>query len=163
MKDISTFWWRQLSLRERQFISWSGVSLLAVLSYAYLWQPLDTERDKLRARLPQMRADAAGMTAEAAEIASLRQNTRTAINSSRLLDTFRQFINESGIDVSSVQIKQIDDQHINISIQKTVFDSWLTLQNRLQSEKKVRLESCIIEALSEAGMSKVQAVISITE
>lgn len=161
MNDISTSWWRQLAPRERRFISWSGVSLLVALSYAYLWQPLSTERVKLRASLPQMRTDTAEMATEAAEAANLRQNARTAINSPSLQDTFRQFISESGIDVSGVQITQIDEQHINFSIQKAAFDSWATLVTRLQSEKRIRLESCSIEILPEKEVSRVQALLKI--
>lgn len=161
MNDISTSWWRQLAPRERQFISWSGVSLLVALSYAYLWQPLSTERDKLRSSLPQMRTDAAGMASEAAEAGNLRQHARTAINSPSLKDAFRQLINESGIDVSSVQITQLDEQHINFSTQKVTFDNWVTLVTRLQSEKRIRLESCSIEMLPEKEMSRVQALLKI--
>ncbi len=158
MKESATSWWRQLAPRERRLIAWGGAVLLAALSYAYLWLPLDTERVKLRAGLPQMRADAALMSTQADEAASLRQNARPALSGPALQAAILQATSEAGVDEKSVQITLLDGHRANISIQGVAFDSWANLAARLQGEKNIRLESCSIEAMPEAGMVRVQAV-----
>lgn len=158
MKETAYSWWRQRAPRERQLMSWGGAGLLAALCYAYLWQPLSTERLKLRASLPQLRADAAGMAAQAKEAEQLRQNVRSALSGPALQDAIQKAMNEAGINGERMQITLLDEHRANISIQKVAFDSWTTLTAGLQREKHVRLESCSIEALAEEGMVQVQAV-----
>ncbi|MDP2962916.1 MAG: type II secretion system protein M [Sulfurimicrobium sp.] len=158
MKESATSWWRQLAPRERRLIAWGGGALLAALSYAYLWQPLNTERVKLRASLPQMRADAALMNIQAGEAANLRQNTHTPLSGPALQAAILQAMIEAGMDDKSVQITLLDGHRANLSIQGVAFDHWASVTARLQSEKNVRLESCSIEAMPEAGMVRLQAV-----
>lgn len=160
MKETAYSWWRQLAPRERRLISWGGAALLATLCYAYLWQPISTERLKLRASLPQLRADAADMVAEAKEVAKLRQNVRSNLSGPALQGAIQQAWEEAGMDGKNLQISLLDEHRANISIQEVAFDSWTTLIAGLQREKHVRLESCSIEALAEAGMIQVQAVLS---
>lgn len=158
MKETAYTWWRQLAPRERRLISWGGAGLLAALCYAYLWQPLSAEHVKLRASLPQLRADAEIMTAQAEEATRLRQNARTALSGPALQAAILQAANEAGMDGKSVQITLLDGHRVNLGIQGVAFDSWASLTARLQSEKNIRLESCSIDAMPEAGMVRVQAV-----
>ncbi|PWB60213.1 MAG: hypothetical protein C3F18_00040 [Nitrosomonadales bacterium] len=158
MKDAAYSWWRQLAPRERRLISWGGTALLAALCYAYLWQPLSAERVKSRASLPQLRADTANMAAQAEEAARLRQNARAVPSGPALQAAIQQAMNEAGLDEKNVQIILLDEHRASIIIQPAAFESWTTLITRLQSEKNIRLESCNIEALAEAGMVQVRAV-----
>lgn len=161
MKATATSWWQQLAPRERRLISWGGAGLLAALSYAYLWQPLSTERIKLRTSLPQLRADAAAMAAQAEEAASLRQNARPALSGPTLQAAIQQAMNEAGMDEKGVQITLLDEHRTNISIPRMAFENWVALTASLQSEKHIRIESCNIEALTEDDMVRVKAMMGI--
>ncbi|MBU0594688.1 MAG: type II secretion system protein M [Gammaproteobacteria bacterium] len=158
MNESTSSWWQQLAPRERRLISWGGAGLLAALSYAYMWQPLSTERVKLSASLPQMRADAASMTSQAEEAARLRQSANTALVGPALQAAIIQAINEAGMDAKGVEVTLLDEHRVSISIPKAPFDGWVALAARLQSEKQIHLESCSIEALAEAGMVRVQGM-----
>ena len=159
MKESMNAWWQQRAPRERQLISWGGIGLFTALSYAYLWQPLSTERIKLRTAQPALRAAAASMSAQAKEAASLRQKTGDALTGPALQAAIQQAANESGLDGKSLQITQPDEHHANISIPSTAFNNWIVLTERLQG-KQVRVESCSIETLAEPGMVRVRAVMS---
>lgn len=159
MKETAYTWWRQLAPRERRLISWGTTGLLAALTYAYLWQPLSAEHVKLRTSLPQMRADAANMAAQAEEATRLRKNAHAALSGPALQAAILKATNEAGMDEKSVKITLLDGHRVNLDIQGVAFDSWASLTSRLQSEKNIRLESCNIDAMPEAGMVRVQAVL----
>jgi general secretion pathway protein M len=160
MKETAKSWWRQLARRERLLIAWGGTGLLAALCYAYLWQPLNIERTRLRASLPQMRADAALMAAQAEEAAILRQDARPPLSGPALQAAIQQAGNEAGLDAKKMQIALLDEHRASISIESSDFDHWLSLTAQLQRDNHVRLESCSVEALAEAGMARVQAVMA---
>lgn len=159
MKATATSWWRQLAPRERRLIAWGGAGLLAALSYAYLWQPLSAERTKSRTSLPQLRADAATMAAQAEEAASLRKNARTALNAPSLQDAIQQAMNEAGMDGKSVRITLLDEHRANITWSSIPFDAWTALVAQLQKNQRIRLESCNIVPLPEAGYVRVHALL----
>lgn len=160
MKEIWQTRWQQLSLRERLVISWGGSALLAALLYVYLWQPLNTERHKLRASLPQLRANAAAMALQTQEAARLRQNTGVTPSGPALQGAIEQATSKSGVDKNNMQINLLDANRASINIQKISFDNWTALAARLQGEKHVRLDSCGIEALADTGAVRVQAVVA---
>lgn len=159
MKEIWQTRWQQLAPRERRVISWGGSALLAALLYAYLWQPLNTERHKLRASLPQLRASATAMALQTQEAARLRQNTGVTPSGPSLQAAIEQAASESGADKNTMQITLLDANRANINFQKISFDNWTALAARLQGEKHVRLDSCGIAALAETGAVRVQAVV----
>ncbi len=158
MKKIGQTRWQQLSLRERRVISWGGSGLLAALLYAYLWQPLNDERIRLRDNLPQLRTNASVMALQAQETLRLRQNANAPISRTSLQAAIQKIAIETGVDSPSLQITLLNENRANINIPKITFDSWVELTARMQSEKHIRIESCSIEALTEGGMVRVQAV-----
>ncbi|PWB60176.1 MAG: hypothetical protein C3F18_00080 [Nitrosomonadales bacterium] len=159
MKETAYTWWRQLAPRERRLISWGGTALLAALCYAYLWQPLSAERVKSRASLPQLRADAANMAAQAEEAARLRQNARAVLSGPALQAAIQQAMNEAGLDEKNVQIILLDEHRASIIWRTISFDAWTALISQLQKAQRIRLESCNIESLPEAGLVRAQAVL----
>lgn len=160
MKETAYSWWRHLAPRERRFISWGGAVLIAALGYAYLWQPVNTERIKLRTFQPQMRANATEMASQAIEATRLRQNIHSILGGSDLKNTIEQASIEAGIDENSLQITMLDEHRVNLTISSTSFDNWIALIARLQSQKRVRIQSASIEALTATGMVQVQTVMA---
>lgn len=160
MKETLKTRWTQLAPREQRLISWGGSGLLLALLYVYAWQPLNAERLKLRANLPQLRADAALMATQAEEAQHLRQNVQRLPASSPIKAAIQQAMNESGEAIPSAQITQSDDHHANISISVIPFDRWVSWLNLMQQKQHIRLDSCRIEALPQAGMIQLQAVLS---
>ena len=161
MKETAHSWWRQLAPRERRLISWGGAGLLAALCYAYLWQPITVERHKLRASLPQLRANAAQMQRQAQEIAQLKASITPAPRGEALKSAIYQAANEAGLDSKTLQANLLDESRANIALAAVSFDAWAVLVTNLQKNQRIRLESCTIEALPETGMASVRAVVTV--
>lgn len=60
------------SARERQFVTYGGLALLAILAYGVVYEPLRAARAKLAERLPVQRTELRLMQVQAAEIERLR-------------------------------------------------------------------------------------------
>lgn len=160
MKETVTTWWLQLAPRERKLIIWSSSLLLAALGYAYLWQPITTERLKLRNSLLQLRVNAADMASQGAEASRLRQRAHSKLSGPDLQAAIHQIASEIEIADKNLQATLLDEHRINIIIHGAAFDNWLALASRMQSQNHVRVESCRIESMAEGGMVQIQAVMS---
>jgi len=160
MKEILQARWQQLAPRERRLISWGGTGLLAAVLYAYLWQPITAERLKLRATLPQLRGNAAQMQSQAQEAAQIKASVSPALQGEAIQSAIHQAADEAGLDSKTLQVKLLDAGRANIALATVSFDAWTVLVANLQKNQRIRLESCTIKALPEAGRASVQAVVT---
>ena len=65
-------WWVARSARERAVIGWAGAAIAVLLVFVLAWLPLERARGRIAAELPALRASAAEMRAQAAEVQALR-------------------------------------------------------------------------------------------
>lgn len=159
MNELLKTWWQRLATRERRLIGWGGAALLLALAYAYLWQPLDAERHKVRAGLPALRATAAGVKAQAEEAVRLKDLGAPALTGAALQAAVQQAASDSGSG-KTLQSAILDDAHVSAAWSEISFDAWTAMLALLQSGKHVRLESATIDALPASGLVRVQAVFS---
>jgi len=157
MKEALRTWWQQLAPRERLVIGWGGAGLLVALLYAYIWQPLDAERHKLRAGLPALRVAAAGVRAGAEEASRLKASATPAPTGAALQAAVQQEVNESG-NGKALQLNLLDENRVSAAWPAISFDAWTAMAVKLQAARHIRLESATVNALPEPGMVRVQAV-----
>lgn len=160
MKEIWLTRWQQLAPRERRVISWGGAGLLAAVLYAYLWQPITEERHKLRANLPQLRETAAQMQRQAQEAGLLGASVAPTPQGEAFKSAIHREMRETSFDGKTAQIDMLDENRASIILAAISFDAWVALLAGLQKGQGIRLESCSIQALPEAGMVSVRAVLT---
>ena len=161
MKDGLRQFWTQRSPSEQQWIGACIIGLLLMLTYFYVWQPINHERQRLHADLPQLRANAEQMHISAGEIAKLR---KMPVQAPLPKKGMREAIGQSaetynlGNSVSLV-INEEGEGRVRIAMPSVAFDKWVGWLGRLQAQYGIRLASCQIDASSQPGMVKVQAVL----
>lgn len=64
--------WQDISPRERRLISWGVGLLLPILVYMQIWQPIQTQRERLAVRVEELRNQLAQMLAAGEEARRLR-------------------------------------------------------------------------------------------
>lgn len=157
MKEVLQTWWQQLAPRERKIIGWGGAGLLLALLYAYVWQPLGSERNRLRAVLPALRLAAEEVKAGAEEASRLKTSASPAVSGAALLAAVQQAASESG-SAQTPQISLLDESRVSAAWPSISFDAWTAMAAKSQTILHLRLESVTVDALPEPGQVRVQAV-----
>ena len=149
--------WRRLSSREQMAMSGGAGLLVVVLLVFYVWQPLEKERTRLRTSLPTLRLEAQQMRVDAAEVPRLNSTAKPSSNAGGLRAAVEQAASVHGLQVT--QVSSEGTNKLSITLAVAPFDSWVKWLAALQAQYAIRLESCRVDALSQAGMVKVQAVL----
>ncbi len=157
MKETLQTWWQQLAPRERLVIGWGAAGLLLALLYAYLWQPLDSERNRLRAALPALRVAAEEVRAGAEEASRLKASAAPATTGTALQAAVQQAASESG-SAQAPQLSLLDESRVSANWSAISFEAWTAMTAKLQNARHIRLESVTVDALPEPGLVRVQAV-----
>ena len=157
MEPILRFWQR-LSARE-QVIVGSGAGLLVIILLVfYVWQPLEKERTRLRASLPKLRILAQQMRADADAVPKLKSTAKPAPLAGGLKEVVEQAASAHGLQLT--QVNPEGSGKLNLSLATVPFDAWVKWLATLQAQQSIRLDACRVEAVPQAGMVKVQAVLS---
>jgi type II secretory pathway component PulM len=160
MKNTLNTFWQARNEREKKVLIFCGIFLLFGLLYAYVWQPGEQARMRLREILPQMRAENTRMHEQAKEIRILRQsafvqdktvNLKSEITASALRHTLQNRVSALNIDAAG---------KAHLSLDTVSFDAWIRWLDALQREDHLRLEASHIQILSDPGMVKVDATLA---
>jgi general secretion pathway protein M len=157
MKENLKQFWQQRTHTERRTLTIGGALLAIALLYAFIWHPLTQEQQRLRAALPQLRAAAAQMQIQAAEVKRLRNLPQKSAQPN--LRSALEYMSAHSA-IGSPAISPMDADHARITFNAVAFDGWIEWVKTLQAEQGVRVESAEVFALAEPGMVKIQAVLS---
>ena len=151
MKQAWNEFWQARNARERAILTYGGVFLLLTMLYGLAWLPISEGRKKLSVNLPQLRAAATQMRADAQVITGLQGNTgaasgdaRTAVESALQAATLREKV---------IAIDRLDAQRVRLTLNGLAFDSLLIFLESMQSEQRLRVEVLQIQA-ADAGRVK---------
>jgi len=158
MPSNITLFWRQRTPAERRTLALGGAVLAIALLYAFIWHPLSQERQRLQASLPQLRAVAAQLRMQSAEVTLLRQLPQKDFGNS--LRSAIEFANAHGGIGAPSQIVPLDAGRVRVEFNAIAFDSWIDWANVLQTEQGVRIESAAVIALAEPGMVNIKATLA---
>ncbi|OIP18036.1 MAG: hypothetical protein AUK53_01445 [Betaproteobacteria bacterium CG2_30_59_46] len=160
LKENLARFWQGLNTRERQTVSLGSAVLLAGLGYAFVWQPLAHDRVRLHAALPGLRAQAAQFQSAKAEAQRLK--AIAVVNPSAqtgLQKVLEESAAAAGLHKALERIVPESADRATLMLNNANFDQWLAWQVQLQTVHHIRLESCVIETLTQTGLVKIQAVV----
>ena len=70
--------WRRLDQRQQTIVAWATVALIVACLFAYVWLPASRERDRLTARLPQLKIQLATLQKQLDEVRELNRASPVA-------------------------------------------------------------------------------------
>ena len=159
MKKQALQFWRSRAPRERLVLAGDGALAALFIAYAYGWLPVTREAAKLRASLPELRAQARAVEAGAAEVGRLKARARPAAvqqDLAALLDTRAK---ARGLRERIDSIAMQDALHVRVTAAAVPFDAWVAWLGELQVGDGVRVESTRIDAGDEPGIVAVEALL----
>ena len=160
MKSVFSSFWQARNEREKKVLIFCTIFLLLGFFYAYLWLPGEQAIASLRQSLPQLRANALRMGAQANEIKLLRKHLlepdkgvdlKNEIDASALHHNLRDSVSALTIDTAG---------KAHLTLDAVAFDTWINWLDALQRDNHLRLESTHIQALTTPGMVKVDATLA---
>jgi type II secretory pathway component PulM len=153
--QLRTFWALRTS-RERVVIA-TVAALAGALLLLGLMFSANRARSELRSSVTALQSDAMRLDRDAAEIERLRMAPQSAPPSQRDLRVLLEAqANATGLSGAVVRVEAAGPDTVSVVLGAVAFSDWLTLVQRLQSQR-VRVESTRIEALSASGMVSVTA------
>lgn len=160
MKNSLNVFWQARNDREKKVLIVCGFILLAGFLYAYVWQPGEQARTRLREILPQLSAKAARMREQANEIRMLRKSAPTQDANASLKSEIEASASRHKLHdrISALTLDNAGKAHL--SLDTVSFDAWIRWLDALQRENHLRLQASHIQTLSDPGMVKVNATLA---
>ena len=149
--------WESRAPRERAIIAALAVMLGAVL-YVWLVQSAERARVQLHTSVTTLRAQAARLERQAAELERLRATPATPASQTDLRTLVQAQAGAAGLSRALVKIDASDADQVVVVFGAVAFADWLNWVASLKSQQ-VRLDTCRIEALSTPGMVSVTATL----
>ena len=150
-------YWRTRSLREMQFLALGGALIVAVIFALYVIAPLNEDRARARAALPQLRLEAAALESAALEANRLKPLASTPAPLSDMRMTLLDSATSMQIDSGSLAINQSEPGRARITLASVPFSRFTSWVDALQRNHRLRVNSALIRALPESGMVAVEA------
>jgi len=145
-------WWRARAPRERLVYGVAACALLIASVWAYVWLPLQDERTRLAAALPKLRAQAAEVAHESAEVDRLRvaARKRGAVPRGAAIE---EAMRAAGFGDSYAGTSSLGEGRVQVNLRTVPFDELVRALAALGESQGVTVESV---ALKAAGEGRVQ-------
>ena len=150
--------WESRPPRERAIIAALAVMLGAAL-YVWLVQSASQARVQLRTSVTTLRAQAARLEQQAAELERLRTAPALSASQTDLRTLVQAQAGAAGLSRALVKIDAPDANQVVVVFGAVAFADWLNWVVSLKSQQ-VRLDTCRIEALSAPGMVSATATLT---
>jgi general secretion pathway protein M len=149
--------WESRAPLERAIIAALAVILGAAL-YVWLVQSAERGRMQLRTSVTTLRAQAALLDQQAAELGRLRAAPVISVSQTDLRTLVQAQAGDAGLSRALVRLDAPDADQVVVVFGAVAFADWLNFIVGLKSQQ-VRLDTCRIEALSTPGLVSVTATL----
>lgn len=149
--------WESRAPRERAFIA-AMTWVLAAVMYVLLLHSAQQARTQLLGSVTTLRAQAARVDQQAAEIERLRTAPAISTSPTDLRTLIQARASDAGLAQAMVRIDAVDANQVVVGFGAVAFADWLNWIAGLKSQQ-VRLDACRIEVLSTPGLVSVTATL----
>jgi general secretion pathway protein M len=132
MKD----WWQNLALREKQMLAAGTIVVLLFLCYAIIWSPFVNKITSMRKQIQHNQELLNWMQDADKRMTNLvksSKNHSTQLTGS-LLSTMQGAINKSIFAQHVTQLRQADNDSVQLDLQKVDFDQLIILLTKLSNQ-----------------------------
>lgn len=165
MKDQLITRWSTFSSKEQSMLIALLFITLCFLLYAFVWQPVQSSRERLIRMIPEKKAKLILMRSQAAEIEGLRgQFNFIRIHSGGLKAAVEVSAKVNGLmPTFAPTVQNSEANRLEVTLNKVRFDAWLKWAESLQSQHHVRVLSCRISPSVSRGLVNIDAVFTVLE
>ncbi len=154
-------YWERRASGERRAIALAALILLPLLAYMLLWQPARSAVARLNVSVPAMRAQAALLRDQTAEVAMIGHYPHPAVlDAAALMSVVETSAEQHQIRGAITTLDVQGGNSVRITLDSVPFDQWLHWLRDLQQEQHVRVDSAGIVALVQPGLVKINSTLT---
>ncbi|WP_070107060.1 type II secretion system protein GspM [Burkholderia plantarii] len=158
-REAVSTWWEARTPRERTLLLAVGSVAAVALIHSALWEPADTGRARVAARLPALRTQWVAMRAEADAARRLRAATAAhAPTGGALRDALSASLTQAGLAGAQLMVA---GNAIQIDIKSVPFGAWMDWLERARREQHVRVAAAHASAGGKPGIATVSATLQL--
>ncbi|MDM8563821.1 type II secretion system protein M [Candidatus Marithioploca araucensis] len=151
-----TFWLNQLAPRERRVLIIGAVTLVIMMGYFMLWEPLVTARAQLENVVAAQKTTLRWMTDAAAEVKQLRFNTSpTKTHKQSLLNLIDKSIRTGRLAKTNKRIEPKGKQEVQVRFKAVSFTALMRWLGQLYNQHQVEMSQIRIERQQAPDQVKV--------
>ncbi len=155
-------WWSGLASREKHAISIGGVLTATFIVYQWMLAPFYLYVADMRERIQSQEKLLVWMQAADADLAKAQQTSQgqgTKTTPIDLLSAMQKKITTAGLAQSLTQLKQANNDSIEIQFQKVSFDKMISLIIDTLKEQKVTITQMTVSTVTNTGSVNVTVVL----
>lgn len=133
-------------------------AILGALLYLWLLKSASLARSQLRSNIPLLKAQAARFEQEAVEYSRLRNAPPATVSKTDIRLLIQAQVEAAGLSQTLKHVDATDANQAQVTFENVPFAAWLVWIGSLQAQH-IHLDTCRIEASSQAGLVKVTATL----
>ncbi|BCG64186.1 MAG: general secretion pathway protein M [Methyloprofundus sp.] len=153
-------WFLQKTMAEQHILLSFCWVILLILLYAFLYLPINRSNSQLQTRIDSYQTDLGNMQAMANQLKLLsgsnKRTVSTAFNKSRVMTLIEQSAKQQQLKI--VQIRPLNNNHLVVLLDNTLFNDSLRWLNSLQKNYPVTVEK--FSATNNQGSTNMQITLS---
>lgn len=150
--------WTAREPRERAVIA-GGLAVLALAAlWAYVWDPIATDRARLAAALPALRAEAQALVEQGIEAQRLRTAMRARPKTGAPEAAVAEAARAAGFG-DAVGVTSMGDGRVQVALKPVPFDALVRLLAQLAESHALVVESIAVKAAAEPGRVQVESLV----
>lgn len=154
-------WWQQLSQREQTMVGLGSLSVMLILGYLFLYQPLNEYTANTRDQAQQQQALLHWMQQAQQQLKSLRTQSSQAqpINSAALLSTLSTALQTKPLKSFDSTLAQADKNRARIQFKQVPFDALIQFLTQLWRQYRITTVSLQTTPLATPGLVQASIVL----
>lgn len=160
-KELRSKYWNGRTAQEKRVIIVSGVVLIPVIYYFFLWQPAHNAVTKLKKTIPILQAQSLKMIDQASEVDALRHRPLLAgLDAAALKSSIIDSASRYQLSSALTSFELLKSNGVRITCDSISFAALISWLHVLEQEQHIRPDSISITALPQSGMVKISATLT---
>jgi general secretion pathway protein M len=151
--------WNAREPRERMVIAAGLGALLVAVLWAYVWDPIATDRARLAAALPKLRAQAQLVATQGAEVERLRNAARSRGTPTAPDAAIGAAAKSLGLGDAIGAVTVLGEGRVQVVVKPVAFDALVHLLGELAAGQGLAVESLVVRVAPEPGRVQVETLV----
>jgi general secretion pathway protein M len=158
MDSLRAMWYARTP-RERLALTIAGIVVALFLLYTFVWEPVRAERARLRDSLPQLRAQAARFSADAAEASRLRASARERPQSVSGPAAVEAVADQVGVRGSIGSVTEVTGGRLQVVLEPLPYEAFVRWIGELARSAGLAVESVQLRPGPKPGLVLVESLV----